>query len=334
MHTVVAFAAGVALQYAGLLGAPLPTAPAALRCPVAADVPRCAACAQASPTPPLAPSLTPSLASITALLQGDALDFTPIELPSRVPLAVRRLFLAPPHAPSSALSPYTGFDASLWPLNIAAFGTHVPLVTSLVAEVKPAVAVEFGSWYGHSALKIARAMLAAGAPQPVLYCVDTWQGAVQSMMPSRAAPERLPLFGAPSFYLQFLANVVHNNLTSVIVPIVQTSTSGARFLHAAGVRPQFVYLDGSHEYSDVLADLIYVWPLLDTAANSVLVGDDAQWDTVLDAVRAFLRTHCTSAGDRTEPRLSDSRTQWYLRRSDCALGPAPQPVQNWVHEAE
>ena len=56
-------------------------------------------------------------------------------------------------------------------------------------------------------------------------------------------------------------------------------------LHRCGVRPQLLYLDGSHAPSDVAADLAAWWPLL--APGGILFGDDFASPGVSQAAMEF-----------------------------------------------
>ncbi len=118
--------------------------------------------------------------------------------------------------------------------------------------------------------------------------------------------ERLRLVnGYPQFYQQFLANMVHMHLDDVVVPFPTTSVIGGRFLRDHGYSAEIVYVDGSHEYDDALADLELYWQIV--APGGALVGDDIWIDDVRRAVERF-----ASAENLT---LIPAHPCWYIRKT-------------------
>lgn len=182
-------------------------------------------------------------------------------------------------------------------------------------------ALEVGTWKGRSAVAIAGAMLrnfadfyderygiecmycggclierdharsGCSAPLlPELVCVDTWLGATE-FYESFEDPNRyqsLNLWnGYPQVYYQFLTNVRRRGFHEVVTPFPQSSTNALRFLARKEVEFDLIYVDGSHEYDDVMTDLMYAWPLL--RKGGVMVGDDycEHWAGVVAAVDRF-----------------------------------------------
>jgi hypothetical protein len=117
--------------------------------------------------------------------------------------------------------------------------------------------VEVGSWVGDSARFL-------GKQCSTLYCVDTWAGPVETHRPMLS-----------DLYQQFLSNMVHAELTDVVVPMRMTSTEAAMAFNG---RADLVYLDGDHSsvaaYQDVMC-----WAH-NVVANGVLCGDDWSWQSV------------------------------------------------------
>ena len=133
------------------------------------------------------------------------------------------------------------------------------------------LAVELGSWLGASARHILRA-----APRAVLVCVDHWQGSREHRLPGAAEASRLP-----TLYETFLRNLWP--WRDRVVPLRAGSLAGLAEVHAAGLQPELIYVDASHEYDDVLADVSEALRLFPRAQ---LVGDDysAPWPGVRKTV--------------------------------------------------
>lgn len=185
---------------------------------------------------------------------------------------------------------YEGFDLAAWPPDFRGWGADHPLLGEALETVRPSLVVEVGSWKGASAMRLAQGMKSLGLDGTIV-CVDTWLGGVEHFLGREQGQDFFaslsPLHGYPRLYWQFLANVVHGGHQDVIVPLPQTSFNAARILAAFGLRPQFVYIDASHEFVEISFDLRFYWDLL--ADDGVLVGDDfhPQWPGVVNAVRSF-----------------------------------------------
>lgn len=179
--------------------------------------------------------------------------------------------------------PFAGFspvpDTKLWGWNgdRAIFGR-------LVKEVRPALVIEVGSWLGQSAVTMAVACAAEGLPA-ALVCVDTWLGSLEHWRQPDLRQHLELVNGYPTFYRRFLSNMVTSGVHGRVVPMPMPSTIAARFLKAAGVQAQLIYLDGSHDEKDMLSDLNDYWELL--SPGGIIFGDDWPWESVARAVKAF-----------------------------------------------
>lgn len=121
--------------------------------------------------------------------------------------------------------------------------------------------VEIGSWMGRST----RA-LADNCPGTVLV-VDTWSG-------SGEHKEMLKRQNRNWLHAQFLANI--SGLTN-LTAMRMSSTSAASQLLSQNVAPfDMVFIDGSHEYRDVKADIL-AWKQL-LAPKGIICGHDYDWD--------------------------------------------------------
>lgn len=186
--------------------------------------------------------------------------------------------------------------------------TH-PVFAKLIAETDPHVIIEVGTWKGASALHMAQLTAsrrerdqASGVDVPApahIYCVDTWLGGVDHVLSQKPQDDRfLDRHGSPRLYEQFLRNVVEMPAEAAqlasyagrIHPVRQTSLNGARILAHFKVQADLIYIDGSHEYDDVYADLCAYMPLL--SEKGVMFGDDFRtFPGVFAAVVRYAHEH-------------------------------------------
>lgn len=184
-----------------------------------------------------------------------------------------------------------GFN--LLPYDGQGWNSKHPIFEQLIAQAGecPTV-VEVGSWKGASAITMCQAYHklhdAAENALPFgmrMYCVDTWLGAAEFWTTHADTPERnLNLnYGYPQVYYQFLSNIIHAGLQDTIIPVPMPSTIGAKVLKHNNVTADLIYIDASHEYEDVRADIAAYLPLLKTGGT--MFGDDwAAWVGVQQAV--------------------------------------------------
>lgn len=188
-----------------------------------------------------------------------------------------------------AVDLYAGFDYSALPQDLHGWGSESSAFRELVAAIRPRRIVEVGTWKGASAIHMAEVAAELGLEVEVI-CVDTWLGAVEFWTDqtdvTRYGSLRLKN-GWPQVYYQFLANVCHRGQQHRIIPFPQTSANAALWMRMHGARAKLIYVDGSHEEDDVLADLIGWWDVL--VPGGVMFGDDWSWDGVRLAVSRFAR---------------------------------------------
>ena len=181
--------------------------------------------------------------------------------------------------------PYAGLDITAYEPDIHGWHSDDPIFKSLIMEVQPHRLLEIGSWKGASALHMASILLQLGLTDAELCCVDTWLGSLEFWL-----MRDIPVFyralahknGYPSIYYTFLRNVVSANFTEYITPFPITSSIAARFFNHFGLKFDLIYIDGSHDFEDVISDIKNYWPLL--SATGVLFGDDYGADEVRRAV--------------------------------------------------
>lgn len=217
------------------------------------------------------------------------------------------------HFPSVAeLCPDPATLAALGIMQADVQGWHSddPAFAALITKTTPTTIIEVGSWKGASALHMAgcRARLTGPIVPWKLYCVDTWLGGVDhyvnqdqpinSLLPDAA--------GYPRLYHQFLFNVGTSLFARHIHPLAQTSLNGARLLARAGITAELIYIDGSHVYEDVYADLMAYGLLL--PAGGILFGDD--WKDF-----AGVRLAVTRFAYEQGFELAVAGAGWQLRRA-------------------
>jgi hypothetical protein len=203
-------------------------------------------------------------------------------------------------------SPYEAFAGPSGNPAPPGWGHDSPVFERLIAEVRPTVIVEVGTWLGASAIRMAD-LLEQGGVDAAIVCVDTWLGSPIHWQEDDYRRTLDLVHGYPRLYYAFLANVIASGHSDTIVPLPQTSENAARMLARLNLQPQLVYIDGDHEATAVFADLTNYWPLV--APGGVMFGDDfiADWPGVVRAVQLF--------AEKVGLRPEVSANKWILRKS-------------------
>jgi hypothetical protein len=188
----------------------------------------------------------------------------------------------------------SGFDpAAHTPAPLDKHGWMDPYIMRVFNKLdasRPILMVEVGSWKGQSSIAFAQRLQQLG-PGHRLVCVDTWLGAPEfwtwGLRDRSRGGSLKPVHGWPTVYYTFLSNVHRSNVQDVVAPLPISSLQGALVLAHYSCQADAVYIDGSHEYEAVLADLLAYWPLL--KRGGVCFGDDwcAEWPGVRAAVDEF-----------------------------------------------
>jgi hypothetical protein len=225
--------------------------------------------------------------------------------------------------------PYDGIEKVLKPLGVHAFNDgHVGEgIKDLVKTFKPKMIIEVGSWMGYSADKFASSLTELGETDSGVVCVDTWLGANEFWATGNETDgwwnqdmslgkdffrqnhyQKLDLkCGYPTVYYNFLSNMHHLGWKDKVCPFPQTSHIAARWFKNNKVKADMIYIDGSHEYEDVILDLENYFDVLDE--NAIMFGDDFWITPVRKAVEEFvdkknLKLH----------RSSVSHAIWYVQK--------------------
>lgn len=185
------------------------------------------------------------------------------------------------------------------PLDLQGWNGNNGIFADLINEVNPKTIIEVGTWKGQSAITMAEHCKLINL-ETKIYCIDTWLGALEffdgslgllSSEEYRKERDLRYVNGYPSIYYQFLSNVVHTKNEERIVPIPNTSIIGSRYLKNHEICANLIYIDGSHQYEDVLADLKAYFPLL--SSGGIIFGDDfvSEWFGVIRAVKEFANSN-------------------------------------------
>ena len=183
------------------------------------------------------------------------------------------------------IDPYR--NAPMRDLDLQGWGSDHPIFASLIRRLKPKLIVEIGTWKGASAVHMAHILQQGGTSchkGAKILCVDTWLGSLEMWQrPGFPDYDALGLQnGYPSVYYTFLSNVIQSRAQNTIIPCPMTSLQAARWLSARKVRPELVYIDGSHDAHDVRFDVLRWFDVL--RPGGVLLGDD--YDDFWPSVRA------------------------------------------------
>jgi predicted O-methyltransferase YrrM len=126
----------------------------------------------------------------------------------------------------------------------------------------PRHVVEIGSFEGRSTLWFLDHLLRHMDSR--ITCIDTFAGGAEHTAAQTGA-----------LYERFLANLEESGQAQKVEVLRMNSFAGLTRLLASGVRADLVYVDGSHEAPDVLADLVLSFRLL--PPGGVVLCDDYLW---------------------------------------------------------
>ena len=149
--------------------------------------------------------------------------------------------------------------------------TYPNLYGSMVSSAKNgAHFVEVGSWKGRSACFMGVEILNSGK-KIRLDCVDTWLGSEEHCIPELETDKDF-------LYNIFLKNI--EPLKTIIKPIRMESRDAARLYNDSSL--DFVFLDASHDYTNVLHDIAYWLPKV--KPSGTIAGHDWPHEPIRRAV--------------------------------------------------
>jgi len=188
--------------------------------------------------------------------------------------------------------PYDAVD--MMPFNPQGWYRNGPSLEWLIRRANAKVVVEVGSWLGLSTRHIAKTIPEDG----VVYAIDHWLGSPN---------EDNSVFDMPNLYRQFLSNVIHENLTHKIIPLRMSSAEAARILD---VKPDLIYIDATHDFTNVMLDLILWYPFV--KGHGVLCGDDYFWGHDHDRGGGPVKRAVDVFARENNLTVRDDGWMWYL----------------------
>jgi predicted O-methyltransferase YrrM len=189
-----------------------------------------------------------------------------------------------------AADPYDGFVASNGDVDLQGWGSDAPLLRQAVANIKPDLVIEVGTWKGKSAITMAGWLKSLNVPS-VIVCVDTWLGSTEHITDpcsSQFRADLKPRHGYPQLYYSFLNNVVCSGHHDMIIPFPNTSENAAVVFAQLGLKADLIYVDASHEYEAALRDFRAYWPLV-SERGAMICDDFISWPGVTSAIGHFVR---------------------------------------------
>ncbi|MEP9369782.1 class I SAM-dependent methyltransferase [Xanthobacter sp. VNH20] len=178
--------------------------------------------------------------------------------------------------------PFEGFDPTGIKVDMQGWGSTHPYLVTSVHEIRPALIIEVGVWKGRSVITMAKTLRALGIPGLVL-AVDTWLGSSEHWaIPNMFADLRMKQ-GYPSLYQTFMANIIHEGLQDLVLPLPLDSGNASVLMRAHKIRAQMMHIDAGHDYRSVANDILQWWPLLES--KGIFIGDDYRVDGHFPGVR-------------------------------------------------
>lgn len=168
---------------------------------------------------------------------------------------------------------YHNYDHEKYHYKPVGWNSYHPIFEKTIKLTKPELIIELGSWYGTSAIHMAKIIKNEKLHTKIL-CIDTWFGSLEFIGLHEKDHDRqlYPVNGYPNAYYQFLSNVKHSQCDDVIIPFPQTTTLACKWLSKNNILADMIYIDGSNEATDVYNDIKFSWPLL--RLGGVMFGDD------------------------------------------------------------
>jgi glycosyltransferase involved in cell wall biosynthesis len=141
--------------------------------------------------------------------------------------------------------------------------------------------VEVGSWMGRSTCYMGE-QIKKSSKNIKFYAVDTWQGSEEPQHKEtieKLKNENLTLFDIFNHHIQMCG------LQKQVIPLKTTSVEAAKQFEDNSL--DFVHIDASHDYENVLADIIAWYPKV--KPGGFITGDDyvISWGGVIQAVKEY-----------------------------------------------
>jgi hypothetical protein len=156
---------------------------------------------------------------------------------------------------------------------------HIDLNTEMVNKAKGGeIFVEVGSWLGRSTASLAQIIKDSGKPIK-FYAVDWWKGS-----PGDAAFDDVLRATNGDAYPLYCSNIENCGVRDYVTDLRMTTLEGAAMFDDNSV--DYLYLDASHDYNSVKADLLAWLPKM--KKTSVISGHDLSCPGVYNALKEIL----------------------------------------------
>lgn len=142
--------------------------------------------------------------------------------------------------------------------------------------------VEVGTWLGKSACYMAE-LIKGNGYNLKFYGVDTFLGEINAVDQQDIVKKE-----GGSIYKKFLENMRDAKVLDFVTPLQMTSEFASALFEDESL--DFVFIDSSHEYNDVLFDLTIWYPKI--KKSGIIAGHDYlpfQPNTVAEAVATFFK---------------------------------------------
>lgn len=160
--------------------------------------------------------------------------------------------------------------------NIQGWFTFSKLYSDMVKKYDNTDFVEVGTWLGRSAAYMATEIITQ-QKNINFFCVDTWEGSAEH--------KQSGLINNRDLYTEFLSNI--SPIRSNIIPYKTTSLKASALF--ADESLDFVFIDASHDYENVMQDLKAWYPKV--KQGGVFAGHDYPgWAGVKQAVDEYFTT--------------------------------------------
>jgi cephalosporin hydroxylase len=163
------------------------------------------------------------------------------------------------------------------------------IYSRVIDESREGIFVEVGSWLGRSAAYFADQSFEKSLSGITLHCVDTWEGSEEHQL----------YVAQHDVYAEFCENVDGWIRGGYIVPVRKPSVEAAKDYEDESLVG--VFIDASHEYEDVLADIRAWWPKV--KQGGYFGGHDINWPGVARAVQESF------------PGVQPLGSSWLVRKS-------------------
>lgn len=160
------------------------------------------------------------------------------------------------------------------------------------------VIVEVGSWLGSSTRWFVQNSKAT------VYAIDHWKGSIEHHKENHKYLKMIP-----TLYETFIVNCW--SVRDRIVPIRLSSQDGLKYIKEQGIEPDFIYIDASHEYNDVLADIMLSFELF---PNAIICGDDYKWKNKRLSGLKTVKMAVDDYKERNKLNLKVGHETWLLYR--------------------